>query len=168
MELEQPTFSLIPPKRRPSSGCKTGRNTLRKDPLPGVKQGEYPRRRPSSGCKTVVYTPWEASSGCKTVVYMPPCCPRGYSTPCGIYTRRYPGGYSTPCGIYTLVGMVGILHPGIPLPYTPWVYHHPHQHRSSDQRVCCMRAVQDEEALGSNLGIIRQMRRIEASNLPKV
>ena len=133
----------------------------------------------------VVYTrwciprsvPWEATylrvyNGCTMGGYIP----RVYLSGCtreamlGVPLRVYQGGYAGGISPYIPPGYMqgvylSIYHPGIP----PWVHHGMHHHHDCTgarcvQRRRCVR----EEALGSNLGLVRESEAKRGLLSPKV
>jgi len=116
-----------------------------------VSLGTYP------GIHHLVYMPPNHTSGCTRVVSMPPY----HTSGCTMVGIHLPTTLCTPWWVYTSLPLyVHPYHPG----YTPpscycLVY------RSS----CLVRClVRDDGVLGSNLEIVRDMRRREPSILPRV
>jgi len=117
-------------------------------------------------------TPWYVHRCVRGYTYGTPVGMRGYTygTPVGMrgsypggYERGgYPGGYER--GGYPAYGTPYPWWPYYPGIYTlgipPWVHHRPALLPILEQQRGADGGVRDSEALGSSLGIIREMRRI--------
>ena len=112
--------------------------------------------------------------------YIPREVYQGGYTPREVYQAMYPGRCTRLCtqggiprvvyrAMYTfLVYRAMYTPPGIPLPIHSWVYHHHTPHPVQHGYVISVLRVPAVRALGSTFRIVRVLRRIEVSILPRV